>query len=42
MDAPTWRYGIRCQEGTQEIVWFSPDEIILKRLAHAYSLEPEF
>ncbi len=42
MDAPTWRYGIRCQGGTQEIVWFASDEIIPKRLAHAYSLEPEF
>lgn len=30
-DAPYWLYGIRCQTGTQELMWFEEGELISKR-----------
>ena len=29
--APHWSYGLRCGSGTQELMWFSEDELLSKR-----------
>ncbi len=30
IDYPYWQYGIRCTEGTREVIWFKENELVRK------------
>lgn len=42
MEAPQWRYGVRCARGTGELIWFTDNEIVQSNQSHLISFEMEF
>jgi hypothetical protein len=40
--APRWVYGVRCQRGTRELMWFEEAEIVSSSLAHLINFDLEF
>ena len=34
--APTWLYGVRCSQGTKELIWFEENEICKSCHAHLH------
>lgn len=40
--APRWVYGVRCQLGTRELMWFEGAEIVSSSLAPLINLELKF